>query len=145
MPNLGPLVKCARRPGMGFATSTRAGRFLPATMATAETTTLAAQRRHAVVAWCRALPLGVRLAGVTALYVGAARLGLTMAFGAEQVTPVWPPTGIALAALLLLGRRAWPAIFLGAFISNASIGTPLAVAVAIATGVIPAKALRQPC
>src|SRR5262249_18498623 len=30
----------------------------------------------------------------------------------------WPPTGIALAALLLLGRRAWPGIFLGAFVAN---------------------------
>jgi hypothetical protein len=35
------------------------------------------------------------------VYFGAAKLGLTMAFVAEQGTVVWPPTGIAPAALLL--------------------------------------------
>jgi hypothetical protein len=62
----------------------------------------------------------VQVALLTALYFGAARLGLTMAVVAEQVTAVWPPTGIALAALLLLGYRAWPGIALGAFLANAT-------------------------
>src|SRR5262245_65092966 len=42
-----------------------------------------------------------QLALLAAVYFGAAKLGLTMAFVAEQVTAVWPPTGIALATLLL--------------------------------------------
>jgi signal transduction histidine kinase len=51
-----------------------------------------------------------------------------------QVTPVWPPTGIALVAFLLIGRRAWPAIALGAFAVNLPIGpSPIGAAV-IAAG-----------
>jgi hypothetical protein len=42
----------------------------------------------------------VRVALPAAVYFGAARPGLTRAFVAEQGTVVWPPTGIALAALL---------------------------------------------
>jgi integral membrane sensor domain MASE1 len=51
-----------------------------------------------------------------------------------QVTPVWPPTGIALVAFLLIGRRAWPAVALGAFAVNLPIGpSPIGAAV-IAAG-----------
>ena len=53
-------------------------------------------------------------------YVVAAKLGFRVAFVAEQVTTVWPPTGLAEAALLLWGRSLWPAIWLGAFITNAT-------------------------
>jgi PAS domain S-box-containing protein len=63
------------------------------------------------------------LAGVLALagvYFGAAKLGLSLASVAPQVTVVWPPTGIALAAVLLFGPRAWPGIALGAFLANAT-------------------------
>ena len=45
------------------------------------------------------------------VYFGAAKLGLAMATVAEQVTAVWPPTGIALA-LLLLAPRCWPGVLL---------------------------------
>ncbi|MEZ0225460.1 MAG: PAS domain S-box protein [Alphaproteobacteria bacterium] len=51
-------------------------------------------------------------------YFLAARLGLSFAFGPEQVTAVWPPSGIALAAVLMLGGRVWPGIFVGAFVAN---------------------------
>jgi len=75
------------------------------------------------------------VAAVTAVvYVGAAKLGFTMAFTAEQVTLVWPPTGIALAALLLYGRVAWPGILIGAFIANATANESLWVAACIAVG-----------
>jgi integral membrane sensor domain MASE1 len=50
-----------------------------------------------------------------AVYFAAAKLGLSLAFVAEQVTVVWPPTGIALAALLLIGPNVWPGVALGAF------------------------------
>ena len=49
-----------------------------------------------------------------------------LAFVHANATAVWPPTGIALAALLVLGYRVWPAIFLGAFLVN--ITTPASVA-----------------
>jgi signal transduction histidine kinase len=61
------------------------------------------------------------LAGIAALYVAAAKLGLSMAFVNPSATPVWPPAGIALAALLIFGLRAWPAIFAGALLANLGI------------------------
>src|SRR5262249_9759897 len=76
----------------------------------------------------------VQVALLAAVYFGAAKLGLTMAFVAEQVTAVWPPTGIALAALLLFGYRLWPGIALGAFLANATAHEPLATAAGIALG-----------
>jgi signal transduction histidine kinase len=51
-----------------------------------------------------------------------------------QVTPVWPPTGIALVAFLLIGRRAWPAIALAAFAVNLPIGPSPVGAAVIAAG-----------
>ncbi len=77
------------------------------------------------------------IAGVFALaaaYLGAAKLGLSMAFEAEQVTAVWPPTGIALAAILLFGRRMWPGIALGAFIANVTTNETIPTAAGIAIG-----------
>jgi len=50
------------------------------------------------------------------------------------ITPVWPPAGIAIAALLLRGPRLWPAIALGALISNATSGVSVGIACAIAAG-----------
>jgi PAS domain S-box-containing protein len=77
-----------------------------------------------------ALSLGV-LFGV---YVGAARLGIELSVARGVITPVWAPTGIALAALVLYGRRLWPAIALGAFVANATSGASVPEAAAIAVG-----------
>jgi signal transduction histidine kinase len=72
--------------------------------------------------------------GVAAAYLAAAKLGLALAFQAAQVSAVWPPTGLALAAVLRLGRRAVPGVLLGAFVANATAQEPLAVAAGIALG-----------
>jgi CheY-like chemotaxis protein len=77
--------------------------------------------------------IGIGLAVVVA-YVIAARLGFRLAFVAEQITTVWAPTGIAQAALLLWGRSLWPAIWLGAFVTNAGTEAPLWTAAAVAAG-----------
>ncbi|MFE5486456.1 MASE1 domain-containing protein [Streptomyces sp. NPDC056527] len=69
---------------------------------------------------------------VAAVYYGAARIGLLQQLVREQVTPLWPPTGVALAALLLMGLRVWPGIALGAFLANVFLG-PSAVAVLVIT------------
>jgi hypothetical protein len=62
---------------------------------------------------------GVLLIGsLTIIYFIASKLGLMLASLHASASPVWPPAGIALAALLLLGYRAWPAIFVGAFLVN---------------------------
>src|SRR5262249_46551133 len=76
----------------------------------------------------------VKVALLAAVYFGAAKVGLSMAFVAEQVTAGWPPTGIALAALILFGFRAWPGIALGAFLANATANAPLGAAAVIALG-----------
>jgi signal transduction histidine kinase len=71
-----------------------------------------------------------RLALVAVAYWLAARLSLNLALVHGQVTPIWPPTGIALVAMLLIGRRAWPAIAIAAFAVNLPIGpSPLGAAV----------------
>lgn len=67
-------------------------------------------------------------------YIAAAELGLELAFPNTNVSPVWPPSGIALAALYLAGLRYWPAVALGAFsinlfyfLKSASLATSLAL------------------
>lgn len=69
-----------------------------------------------------------------AVYFGAARLGLSLAFLHASVSPVWPPTGIAIAAVLWLGYRISPAILLGAFLANLATGEPIGTAGGIAIG-----------
>jgi signal transduction histidine kinase len=74
------------------------------------------------------------LAAVGVTYWVAARLSLNLALVNGQVTPIWPPTGIALVTFLILGWRASPAIALAALAVNLPIGpTPLG-AVLIAGG-----------
>ncbi len=73
----------------------------------------------------------VILAGI---YFIAAKLGLSLAFVDASATAVWPPTGIALAALLVLGYRAWPGIFLGAFLANLATAGTVWTSLGIATG-----------
>src|SRR5207302_7690293 len=71
---------------------------------------------------------------VVAAYWLAARLSLNLALVHGQVTPLWPPTGIALVAFLLIGRRAWPAVAIAAFAVNLPIGPTALWAAAIAAG-----------
>jgi PAS domain S-box-containing protein len=61
------------------------------------------------------------LLGIIAVYYLSARLGLLLAFEKTNVSPVWPPSGIALAAILLFGYRIWPAILVGAFLGNLDV------------------------
>ncbi len=58
------------------------------------------------------------IGGFAVLYAIAAWAGLMLALIHASATSVWPPTGIAIAALLLFGRRMWPGVFIGAFIAN---------------------------
>src|SRR4029079_5209943 len=64
----------------------------------------------------------------------AARFGLSLASVHTNVSPVWAPTGIALAAVLLLGYRVWPGILIGAFLANYPTPIPSAASVLIAVG-----------
>ncbi len=76
----------------------------------------------------------VRVGILAAVYFGAATLGLSLAVTHPNVSLVWPPTGIALATLLLFGHRLWPGIALGAFLVNASTDVSLPTAAGIAVG-----------
>ena len=67
-------------------------------------------------------------------YFVTGRLGLSLDAVSGVAATVWPPSGIALAALLLGGRSLWPAVALGAFSVNLSVGVPAAAAAGITLG-----------
>jgi PAS domain S-box-containing protein len=71
---------------------------------------------------------------LAALYAAAGKLGLALALVNVSATAVWPPTGIAVAALLIFGARAWPGIFLGAFFVNETTAGSVVTSLAIAAG-----------
>jgi len=73
-------------------------------------------------------------AAVFVAYVVTARLGLSFDALAGIATTVWPPAGIALAALILRGPQVWPAITLAAFAVNLATGIPIWGAAIIAAG-----------
>lgn len=75
-----------------------------------------------------------RLALVGLAYYLGARLGLGLSLVERNVTPLWPPTGIALAAFLLLGRSTWPAVALAALAVNLPISHGVLAAIATAIG-----------
>ena len=77
------------------------------------------------------------LAAVVVVAVGyflAGKLGLRLAFANASATAVWPPTGIALAAFLLIGYRAWPGILVAAFLTNITTAGGIATSASIALG-----------
>ena len=76
----------------------------------------------------------LRMLALAAIYFAASELGLSMAFVHTSVSPVWPPTGIAIAAVLLVGLRVWPGIFAGALVANLLTHVSGLAAAGIATG-----------
>ncbi|SEN79517.1 Signal transduction histidine kinase [Duganella sp. CF517] len=114
-----------------------------------DTDSPAASERSLLFAWTAEAgapptPLGglARLALLALCYALVARASLLLAFANTNATPVWPPSGIAFAAILLIGYRAWPAIMLGAFAANLATfhanGLPVGGALALASGAIAA-------
>jgi len=71
---------------------------------------------------------------VCAAYVVAAKLSLRLASVHPSVSPVWPPTGTAVATLVALGLRFWPSIFAGAFLVNITTAGSVLTSLGIATG-----------
>ena len=78
-------------------------------------------------------PIGLSLL-IAIVYFAAAELGLSLASVHQNVTPVWPPTGIAIAALLIFGNRVWPGVFVGALAANLITPISVASAIGIASG-----------
>jgi len=77
--------------------------------------------------------LGLML-GLAVVYTAAGKLGLRLGIVNPSASPVWAPTGIAIAAFVLGGGRYWPAIFVGAFFYNVTTAGSLATSLAIAAG-----------
>ncbi|HEX6880094.1 MAG TPA: SpoIIE family protein phosphatase [Terriglobales bacterium] len=69
-----------------------------------------------------------------AAYLLAGEIGLAVPFTSANVSPLWPPAGLALAAILIYGKRVWPAVALGAFAVNYFSGLPYLAALGIAAG-----------
>ena len=67
-------------------------------------------------------------------YVASAKLGIELSVAHGVITPVWAPTGISLAALVLYGPRLWPAVALGAVVANATSGASGVDALFISVG-----------
>lgn len=71
---------------------------------------------------------------VCAAYIVAGKLSLRLASVHPSATPVWPPTGIAIATLVALGLRFWPSIFAGAFLVNLTTAGSILTSIGISTG-----------
>jgi len=84
-------------------------------------------------AWGLAVAVA-RTALLAGVYILAARAAFALAFVHTSIAPIWPPSGIALAAVLLFGPRAVPGVLLGAFLFNASTPVPLWVSAAMGIG-----------
>ncbi|WKX73214.1 MASE1 domain-containing protein [Streptomyces sp. XD-27] len=83
----------------------------------------------------------LRTCVIAGAYYGSAKVGLLQELVRGQVTPLWPPTGIAVVCLLWWGVRAVPGIALGAFLVNVTIG-PTALAV---LGIVAGNTLAPVC
>jgi PAS domain S-box-containing protein len=71
---------------------------------------------------------------LAAAYWAAAKLSLLLAIPPGYATAIWPASGIALAGLLILGVRAWPAVWLGSLAANVAVEALVPVSLLIATG-----------
>lgn len=71
---------------------------------------------------------------IVVIYFFSAKFGLTLSGGIEQVSLVWPATGIAISSLLILGISYWPGILIGAFLANITSNETFSMAMGIAIG-----------
>jgi len=71
---------------------------------------------------------------IAAAYYIVGRAWLSLPHFDSRVALIWPPAGIALAALLRFGLRTWPGVALGSFLVALSTGMPWWSAALIAAG-----------
>ncbi len=76
----------------------------------------------------------IGIVALAAAYYLAGHWGLGLHAVAHLAAPIWVPTGLSLAALVLFGRKLWPGVLIGAFLVNVAHGASLALALAIAVG-----------
>src|SRR5262245_21393533 len=82
----------------------------------------------------RALSYAVEFAAIGSVYLLLAKAGLALASINPSATPIWPPTGFALAAVLIRGYRVAPDILVASFIANMTTAGTIATSLAIASG-----------
>jgi PAS domain S-box-containing protein len=80
------------------------------------------------------MPYAGQVSLLAAIYFAAAKLALLLAIPPGYATAVWPPSGIALAAVLMCGSRIWPGIWVGAALVNFTINSSVFAAVFIGSG-----------
>ena len=76
----------------------------------------------------------LKIISLAVIYHLAARLGLKMAYVQPNTSPVWPPTGIAIAALLLFGTNLWPGVSMGVMLGSLLTGAPFNLALGMMIG-----------
>ena len=76
----------------------------------------------------------LELCVIGVIYFALAKIGLMLASINPSASPIWPPTGVAFAAMLLRGYRVWPAILVGAFFANLTTAGSIATSLAIGVG-----------
>ncbi|ANN15423.1 hypothetical protein SD37_06970 [Amycolatopsis orientalis] len=89
---------------------------------------LSARQLSPVTHWC------LIVLSVTACYFATAQIGIQWAIVREQISPLWPAAGVALAVPILLGPRFWPGITFGALLTNITLGPSLLAVVVISVG-----------
>src|SRR2546426_2041055 len=93
----------------------------------------ATEKRSTLNAQSSTLNTALGSLALGAVYYFAGRFGLAHAFLNPSASAIWPPAGIALAAVLLWGGKLWPGVLAGAFLVNiktqGSFGTSLGIAV----------------
>jgi diguanylate cyclase (GGDEF)-like protein/PAS domain S-box-containing protein len=92
---------------------------------------------YALLTWQQPLPSLIwlaQLAALASLYVVGGRLGLAVPQVGEHISLVWPPSGLAFAALFRYGSRLWPGVLIGAFMVTSGQGIAWPTALAIAAG-----------
>lgn len=101
------------------------------------TSAMSQSRQTRIPLFSASMPRGILIVIVAFFYYMMARLGLLLAFQHTNASPVWLPSGLAFAAVLALGNRVWPGIWLGAFVANLSHlsqrGIPLPLLIAVCT------------
>jgi diguanylate cyclase (GGDEF)-like protein len=91
------------------------------------------ERKFTVWRWdlLKQLLVGLAACGT---YILAAKLSLRLATVHPSASPFWPPTGIAIVTLMLLGLRYWPAILAGAFLVNVTTAGSVLTSLGIGAG-----------
>src|SRR5260221_7857064 len=93
-----------------------------------------AVRKARALALDSPVPYVARVVLLAAAYFSAAKVALLVAIPPGYATAGWPPSGIALASVLLLGYRIWPGIWLGASLVNVTVQSSLVAATLMGAG-----------